>query len=47
MPANVAGALLDRLLHRFVVFIIDGESYRMRTHRARAERLRRRPRPEP
>ena len=45
--ANVAGAMLDRLLHRSVVFNIDGESYRMRTHRARAERLRPRPRPEP
>jgi DNA replication protein DnaC len=37
---NVAAAMLDRLLHRSVVFNIDGESYRMRTHRARAERLR-------
>jgi len=36
---NVAAAMLDRLLHRSVVFNIDGESYRMRTHRARAERL--------
>ena len=36
----VAAAMLDRLLHRSVVFNIDGESYRMRTHRARAERLR-------
>jgi DNA replication protein DnaC len=35
----VAAAMLDRLLHRSVVFNIDGESYRMRTHRARAERL--------
>ena len=32
-------AMLDRLLHRSVVFNIDGESYRMRTHRARAEKL--------
>ncbi len=32
----VAAAMLDRLLHRSVVFNIDGESYRMRTHRARA-----------
>jgi hypothetical protein len=31
--------MLDRLLHRSVVFNIDGKSYRMRTHRARAERL--------
>jgi DNA replication protein DnaC len=43
---NVAAAMLDRLLHRSVVFNINGESYRMRTHRARAERLRRRPKPE-
>ena len=34
-----AGAMLDRLLHRSVVFNIDGESYRMREHRARTERL--------
>src|SRR6266496_1701152 len=31
----VAAAMLDRLLHRSVVLNIDGESYRMRTHRAR------------
>jgi len=37
--AYVAGAMLDRLLHRSVVFNIDGDSYRMRAHRARAERL--------
>jgi DNA replication protein DnaC len=36
----VAAAMLDRLLHRSVVLQIDGESYRMRAHRARAERLR-------
>lgn len=36
----VAAAMLDRLLHRSVVFNIDGESYRMRAHRARAEALR-------
>jgi DNA replication protein DnaC len=35
----VAAAMLDRLLHRSVVFNIDGESYRMRTHRAHAEKL--------
>ena len=40
---HVAAAMLDRLLHRSVVFNIDGESYRMRTHRARTERLSRRP----
>ena len=37
---TVAAAMLDRLLHRSVVFNIDGDSYRMRTHRARAEHLR-------
>jgi DNA replication protein DnaC len=36
----VAAAMLDRLLHRSVVLNIDGESYRMRAHRARADRLR-------
>ncbi len=35
----VAAAMLDRLLHRSVVFNIDGESYRMRTHRVRTEKL--------
>ena len=37
---TVAAAMLDRLLHRSVVFNIDGDSYRMRAHRARAEYLR-------
>ena len=37
---TVAVAMLDRLLHRSVVFNIDGESYRMRAHRARADSLR-------
>ena len=37
----VAGAMLDRLLHRSVVLNIDGDSYRMRSHRARAEASRR------
>jgi len=36
----VAAALLDRLLHRSVVFNINGPSYRMRAHRARAEAAR-------
>jgi DNA replication protein DnaC len=36
----IAAAMLDRLLHRSVVLQIDGESYRMRAHRARAEALR-------
>jgi DNA replication protein DnaC len=42
----VAAAMLDRLLHRSVVFNIDGDSYRMRAHRARAERLRPNPNPK-
>jgi len=37
---TVAAAMLDRLLHRSVVFDIQGDSYRMRAHRARAESLR-------
>jgi hypothetical protein len=37
----VAAAMLDRLLHRSVVFNMDGESYQMRSNRARTERLRR------
>ena len=36
----VAAAMLDRLLHRSVVFNIDGDSSRMRAHRARAEQVR-------
>ncbi len=36
----VAAAMLDRLLHRSVVIGIDGDSYRMRTHQARADKLR-------
>jgi len=41
-----AAAMLDRLLHRSVVFNIDGDSYRMRAHRARSERLRPRSKPD-
>ena len=37
---TVAAAMLDRLLHRSVVFDIDGDSYRMRAHRAGVENLR-------
>ncbi len=36
----IAGAMLDRLLHRSVVINLDGDSYRMRSHRARAEATR-------
>ena len=39
--AMVAGAMLDRLLHRSVVIDITGDSYRMRSHRARGEAARR------
>jgi DNA replication protein DnaC len=41
----IAAAMLDRLLHRSVVLQIDGDSYRMRAHRARAEALRAATRP--
>lgn len=37
----IAAAMLDRLLHRSVVVQIDGDSYRMRAHKARSENLRR------
>ena len=37
----VAAAMLDRLLHRSVVLDIKGDSYRMRSHRARADATRR------
>ncbi|MDJ0400566.1 IS21-like element helper ATPase IstB [Rhodococcus rhodochrous] len=38
---TVAAAILDRLLHRSVVLNLDGNSYRLRDHHARAEKLRR------
>lgn len=37
---TVAAALLDRLLHRSVVLSLDGESYRLRSHQAGADKLR-------
>ena len=37
---TVAAAILDRLLHHATVLQIDGDSYRMRTHRARLDTLR-------
>ena len=37
---TVAAAMLDRLLHRSVVLNLDGESYRLRDHHARADTLR-------
>ncbi|MDP3984039.1 MAG: IS21-like element helper ATPase IstB [Acidimicrobiia bacterium] len=42
---TVAAAMLDRLLHRSVVIGIDGDSYRMRTHQARADKLRKQVKP--
>jgi DNA replication protein DnaC len=36
---TVAAAMLDRLLHRSVVFNISGDSYRLREHQARNRRL--------
>jgi DNA replication protein DnaC len=36
----LAAAALDRLLHRGVIVAIDGPSYRMRAHQARADALR-------
>ena len=38
---TVAAAMLDRLLHRSVVVNLDGESYRLRGHQAKADRTRR------
>jgi hypothetical protein len=37
---TVAAAILDRLLHHAAVLQIDGDSYRMRDHRARLATLR-------
>lgn len=36
---TVAAAMLDRLLHRSVVFNITGDSYRLREHQARNRQL--------
>jgi DNA replication protein DnaC len=36
---TIAAAMLDRLLHRSVVFNITGDSYRLRQHQARNQRL--------
>jgi DNA replication protein DnaC len=38
--STVAAAILDRLLHHATVLQIDGDSYRMRGHRARLDQLR-------
>ena len=38
---TVAAAMLDRLLHRSVVLNLDGDSYRLRDHHARTDKLRR------
>jgi len=37
---TIAAAMLDRLLHKSVVISIDGDSYRLRTHQARARQRR-------
>lgn len=37
---TVAAAMLDRLLHRSVVIKLDGDSYRLRDHHARAQNQR-------
>jgi DNA replication protein DnaC len=37
---TIAAALLDRLLHKSVVVKIDGDSYRLRAHQARARKHR-------
>jgi DNA replication protein DnaC len=37
---TIAAAMLDRLLHRSVVFNIDGDSYPLRTHQARNRKRR-------
>ncbi|GHP20053.1 hypothetical protein RN2511_047890 [Rhodococcus sp. NKCM2511] len=36
----IAAAVLGRLLHRSVVHNLDGDSYRLRDHNARSEKLR-------
>ncbi len=36
---TIAAAMLDRLLHRSVVFNITGDSYRLRAHQARNRKL--------
>ena len=41
MDTTVAAAMLDRLLHRSVVLNLDGDSYRLRDHHARTDKLRR------
>jgi DNA replication protein DnaC len=38
--STVAAAMLDRLLHRSVVLDLDGDSYRLREHHARNNKLR-------
>ncbi len=42
--AMIAAAMLDRLLHRSIVFNITGDSYRLREHQARTNQLTRRTR---
>ncbi|MEZ5371148.1 MAG: IS21-like element helper ATPase IstB [Microthrixaceae bacterium] len=40
---TIAAALLDRLLHRCVPITINGDSYRLRTHKARTQTLTKQP----
>jgi hypothetical protein len=40
LERTTVAALLDRLLHRSVVLTLDGDSYRLRDHHARADTLR-------
>ena len=37
---TIAAAMLDRLLHKSVVFNIDGDSYRLRAHQAANQKFR-------
>ncbi|MDK1037555.1 MAG: ATP-binding protein, partial [Actinomycetota bacterium] len=37
---TIAAAMLDRLLHKSVVFNIDGDSYRLRSHQAQNRKYR-------
>ena len=38
--STIAAAMLDRLLHRSIVFTISGDSYRLRAYQAQARKQR-------
>jgi len=38
--SEIGAAMLDRLLHKSVVFNIDGDSYRLGAHQARNQQFR-------